>query len=95
MSTVPLTNNKQSVEGKGLRRTGIAGIALGVQKQPGHDSAAAALDANTVERDVTIIYIDIEHGRQPPGKAIDIRKFGQNCFMATLATLAPSLSALV
>ncbi len=30
MSTVPLTNNKHSVEGKRLRSTGIAGIALGV-----------------------------------------------------------------
>ncbi len=30
MSIVPTTNNKQSVEVKGLRRTGFVGIALGV-----------------------------------------------------------------
>ena len=30
MSTVPITDNKRSVEDKGLRRTGIVGIALGV-----------------------------------------------------------------
>ncbi len=30
MNTLPLTINKQPVKGKGLRRTGIAVIALGV-----------------------------------------------------------------